>query len=57
MSLDGAVAIVTGGAMGIGFAVAEELAARGAAIVIADQSNAEASAQKTRRRAVIAPSV
>ncbi len=46
MSLDGTVAIVTGGAMGIGFAVAEELAARGAAVVIADQSNAEASALK-----------
>ncbi|MET0866715.1 MAG: glucose 1-dehydrogenase [Pseudorhodoplanes sp.] len=46
MSLDGAVAIVTGGAMGIGFAVASDLAMRGAAIVIADQSDAEVSAEK-----------
>jgi len=46
MSLDGAVAIVTGGAMGIGFAVAKDLAMRGAAIVIADQSNADISAKK-----------
>ena len=45
MTLEGAVAIVTGGATGIGYAVAEDLASRGAAIVIADQSNAEASAQ------------
>jgi NAD(P)-dependent dehydrogenase (short-subunit alcohol dehydrogenase family) len=46
MSLDGAVAIVTGGAMGIGFAVARDLASRGAAIVIADQNGAEAGAAK-----------
>ncbi len=45
-SLDGTVAIVTGGAMGIGFAVAADLAGRGAAVVIADQNNAEASAQR-----------
>ncbi len=45
MSLEGKVAIVTGGAMGIGFAVAEDLAARGAAVVIADQNNAETSGQ------------
>jgi NAD(P)-dependent dehydrogenase (short-subunit alcohol dehydrogenase family) len=45
MSLEGAVAIVTGGAMGIGFAIAEDLAARGAAVVIADQNNAQAGAQ------------
>jgi NAD(P)-dependent dehydrogenase (short-subunit alcohol dehydrogenase family) len=46
MSLDGAVAIVTGGATGIGHAVAGDLAARGACIVIADQSEAEAGARK-----------
>lgn len=45
MSLDGKVAIITGGGMGIGFAVAEDLATRGAAIVIADQNNAESSAK------------
>ncbi len=43
--LEGAVAIVTGGATGIGYAVAADLASRGAAVVIADQTNAEAGAQ------------
>ena len=55
MSLQGAVAIVTGGAMGIGYAIAEDLAGRGAAVVIADQNNAEAGAKKlveTGRRAI-----
>ncbi len=46
MSLDGKVAIVTGGAMGIGFAAAEALAARGAAVLIADRDGAEAAAAK-----------
>ncbi len=46
MSLGGTVAIVTGAAMGIGFAVAKDLAMRGAAIVIADQSNADIGAAK-----------
>jgi NAD(P)-dependent dehydrogenase (short-subunit alcohol dehydrogenase family) len=45
MTLSGAVAIVTGGAAGIGHAVAADLASRGAAVVIADQSNAGAGAQ------------
>jgi NAD(P)-dependent dehydrogenase (short-subunit alcohol dehydrogenase family) len=45
-SLEGAVAIVTGAAMGIGYAIAEDLAARGAALVVADQSNAAASASR-----------
>src|SRR5581483_4840066 len=46
MSLEGRVAIVTGGAMGIGFAAAEGLAARGAAVVIADRTDAEAAAAR-----------
>jgi NAD(P)-dependent dehydrogenase (short-subunit alcohol dehydrogenase family) len=41
MPLTSKVAIVTGGAQGIGFAVAEALAARGAAVVIADQRGAD----------------
>jgi NAD(P)-dependent dehydrogenase (short-subunit alcohol dehydrogenase family) len=36
LSIDGKVAIVTGGAAGIGRATAEVLAARGAAVVIGD---------------------
>ena len=43
-SLDGRVAIVTGGALGIGRAIAEGLAAEGARIVIADIANAEEAA-------------
>lgn len=46
MDLSGQVAIVTGGAMGIGFAIAQELAVRGAAIVIADRAGAEQAAEK-----------
>ncbi len=43
-SLDGKVAIVTGGALGIGNAIAAGLAAEGARIVIADLSGAEEAA-------------
>ncbi len=50
MTLEGKVAIVTGGAMGIGFAACEALAAQGAAIVIADMKGAAASAKKLRAR-------
>ncbi len=46
MSLDGRVAIVTGGAMGIGFAAAEALAARGAAVLIADRDGAADAAAR-----------
>jgi NAD(P)-dependent dehydrogenase (short-subunit alcohol dehydrogenase family) len=44
MKLAGKTAIVTGGAMGIGRAFADGLAAEGANIVIADQTGAEAAA-------------
>ncbi len=44
MKLAGKTAIVTGGAMGIGRALADGLAAEGANIVIADQTGAEAAA-------------
>ena len=42
--LDGKVAIVTGGAQGIGNAIAHGLAAAGARIVVADLHGAEAAA-------------
>lgn len=45
MSLTGKVAIVTGGAQGIGRAIADGLAADGARIVIADVANARAAAE------------
>lgn len=44
MKLAGKTAIVTGGAMGIGRALADGLAAEGANIVIADQTGAESAA-------------
>lgn len=44
-ALDGRVAIVTGGAQGIGRAIAKGLAAEGARIVIADLSGAEQAAR------------
>ena len=43
-ALDGKVAIVTGGAQGIGRAIADGLAAEGARIVVADLQGAEEAA-------------
>lgn len=48
MSLDQAVAIVTGGAMGIGRAIVMRLLERGARVVIADRDGAEATAADLR---------
>jgi NAD(P)-dependent dehydrogenase (short-subunit alcohol dehydrogenase family) len=48
MSLTGKVAIVTGGAKGIGYAIAADLARRGAAILIADLEGADAAAKRLR---------
>ncbi len=45
-ALDGKVAIVTGGAQGIGRAIADGLAREGARIVIADLRGAEAAAER-----------
>lgn len=50
MNLSGKTAIVTGGAMGIGYAICEELAARGAAIVVADRSGAQAAAERLQQK-------
>lgn len=44
MNLQGKTAIVTGAAQGIGFAIAAELAAQGAAVMIADRSGEAAAA-------------
>ncbi|MBA2476086.1 MAG: SDR family NAD(P)-dependent oxidoreductase, partial [Actinobacteria bacterium] len=44
-SLEGKVAIVTGGAQGIGRAIAEGLGAEGARVVIADLQRAEEAAR------------
>ena len=49
MTLASKVAIVTGGAKGIGFAVAEDLAKRGAAVLVADLSGAEEAAARLRK--------
>jgi NAD(P)-dependent dehydrogenase (short-subunit alcohol dehydrogenase family) len=50
MDLAGKVAIVTGGARGIGFAASQALAEQGAAVVIADLSGGSAAAGKLRSK-------
>ncbi|WP_156764428.1 SDR family NAD(P)-dependent oxidoreductase, partial [Mycobacterium sp. E3247] len=48
MQLDGRCAVVTGGGHGIGRALAEELAARGARVVVADLNGERAQKIATR---------
>jgi len=50
MQLAGKVAIVTGGATGIGYAIAEALAGRGASLVVADIAKAEDAAARLGAR-------
>jgi NAD(P)-dependent dehydrogenase (short-subunit alcohol dehydrogenase family) len=49
MSLASKIAIVTGGAMAIGFAVSRDLAGRGASVIIADAQDAAAGAMRLRK--------
>jgi len=50
MQLSNKVAVVTGGAMGIGYAICEHLAEEGARIVVADRANAGQAAEKLKSR-------
>lgn len=57
MSVKGAVVIVTGGASGIGHAVAEHLAEQGARVVIGDVAGAPQAAQALAARGLSASGV
>jgi len=57
MKLQGKTAIVTGGAMGIGFAMAQALGQAGAAVLIADQDGAEAAAARLQELGIRASGV
>lgn len=50
MPLTNKVAIVTGGAMGIGYAICEHLAEQGVRIIVADRANAQQAAEKLVRQ-------
>jgi NAD(P)-dependent dehydrogenase (short-subunit alcohol dehydrogenase family) len=52
MGLEQAVAIVTGAAQGIGYAVAQRFGARGAKVVVADRSGADAAAERLRAQGI-----
>src|ERR1700754_5140366 len=49
MDLAGKVAVVTGGAMGIGFTACEALATQGATVLVADMKDAAAAAERLRK--------
>ena len=55
MELNGASAIVTGGASGIGAAVARQLAAQGAKVVVADLNQEKGEELATKIGGVFAP--
>jgi 3-oxoacyl-[acyl-carrier protein] reductase len=50
MDLADKVAVVTGGAMGIGFTACEALAAQGATILVADMKDAAGAAERLRKK-------
>ncbi|MCK8787305.1 SDR family oxidoreductase [Roseomonas sp. NAR14] len=55
--LAGRVAVVTGGASGIGYALAEGLGQRGAAVLVADLRGAEAAAARLRDAGIAAAGI